>query len=143
MKKKFREIIVHLFALSYLVKIGNLKFTFVRAANMITPCFMLCGIALIKNPNYPVMDMFTIISLILCFIMLFFGFVYFKFYPVKREELDTEQKFFYDEYQKSFKGKLHSNNFANYVDTFKYYNIIPFLSNIIFLIITLIIIYYV
>lgn len=143
MKKTFRELIVHLFALSYLVKIGKTKFTFLRAANMIAPSFMLVGIAIIKNPNYPEPDLFTIISLILCFTMVFFGFVYFRIYPVERYELDIEQKFFYDEYKKIFEGKNHHNNYANYVDTFEYYNIVPFLSNIVFLILTLIIIYYV
>lgn len=90
-----RKLIIKHFALDYIAIIFGQRTNWVRAANIIFPLFCINGVYSIKTETYPLETTIGIILLALLVIALFFGFVYFKLYPVKWEELDRMQKWQY------------------------------------------------
>lgn len=83
-----RKIIVKHFALDAWVVLFGRVVNFPRASRVISPLFVLAGVAEIYQS-------FEAITLILCAIAIFFGFVYFRFKPVDYWELNDVQKFQY------------------------------------------------
>lgn len=89
----FRKFIIRNFALDYITPIGN----FVRAANWIFPGFVSMGIFSVALKN----DFWLHISMIYTLIAVFFGFIYFRIFPIKESEYDLlseTQKYAYDFY---------------------------------------------
>lgn len=86
-----RKFIVKHFALDYICKVYGYTFNFVRPATFIFPLFVINGILAIKY-DYP---MWQIVFLIPLAISLFIGFLYFRFFPIKWQELELEQLFQY------------------------------------------------
>lgn len=92
-----RKWIVRNFALGTWVKIGNVKFHTLRAPRVIVPIFVVTGLVIITDPNYPAIQWFDIVLLGILTVALWFGFnlfkiSYFSLWPVAYEELDDEQK---------------------------------------------------
>ncbi len=90
-----RNLIVKYLALSYRVKVFGKKFAFVRAANVIVPVMLLLFWAILNNESYPVPDLFTWVMLAITAVVCGVNLVYLRFFPVKWEELDKEQKWYY------------------------------------------------
>jgi hypothetical protein len=89
-----RKLIVKHFALDYFITIFGKKFNAPRASRVIFPLFLLTGFTLIFfTPDYPEPSPILWTFYILDLTALFFGFVYFRIWPVKWEELDESQKF--------------------------------------------------
>lgn len=86
-----RKFIVKHFAMDYICKVFGYTFNFVRPATFIFPLFVLNGIIAIKY-DYPTWQIIFLIPLV---VSLFLGFLYFRFFPVKWQELDMEQLFQY------------------------------------------------
>ncbi len=82
-----RKFIVKHFALDYICRVFDYTFNFTRSATFIFPLFVLNGIIALKY-DFPV---WQIVFLIPLAVSLFFGFLYFRFFPVKWQELDMEQ----------------------------------------------------
>lgn len=83
-----RKLIVQQFALDAWIRVFGRVYNFPRASRIIFPLFVLAGIA-------EIYETFEAVTLILCAISVFFGFVYFRFYPVKFDELNDVQKYQY------------------------------------------------
>lgn len=89
----FRKFILRNFALDYITPVGN----FVRAANWIFPGFVAMGTFGVVFDN----DTMVYVSLVYTLIAVFFGFIYFRLFPLKEEEYDLlseTQKYAYDFY---------------------------------------------
>ncbi len=146
-----RSLIVKYLALSYRVRLFKKEFVFPRAANILIPLLLLLGYALVKNDSYPVLDLFTIVSLILNAIVWFTVIVYLKVYPVKWYELDREQKWFFGNGVLSGKTKavFEDGQFQEWqsikhkerVNNKKFRNVLAFLVNPLALMILLFLIY--
>lgn len=93
--KSLRNWLVKNFVLNYMFTIFGKTFNAPRASRIIFPLFFITGIFVARNPNWPTPTLFIWILYALCAIALFFGFVYFSFFPVKWEELDKSQKYQY------------------------------------------------
>ena len=90
-----RKWLVKNFVLDYMVSIFGKKYNAPRASRIIYPVFVITGIANVFNDNWPTPTLFVWFMYLLTATSLFFGFVYFRFFPVKWEELDEFQKFQY------------------------------------------------
>ena len=90
-----RKWLVKNFALDYMVSIFGKTYNAPRASRIIYPAFVITGIANLLNDNWPTPTLFVWFMYLLTATSLFFGFVYFRFFPVKWEELDEFQKFQY------------------------------------------------
>ena len=90
-----RKWLVKNFVLDYMVSIFGKTYNAPRASRIIYPAFVITGIANILNDNWPTPTLFVWFMYLLTATSLFFGFVYFRFFPVKWEELDEFQKFQY------------------------------------------------
>ena len=90
-----RKFIVKHFALNYSTKLFGTTFTALRASRIIFPVFCLAGFLTAINPNWPELTWYTTLAYLLVGIVVYFGFIYFRFYPVKWNELDEYQKFQY------------------------------------------------
>jgi len=90
-----RKWLVKNFVLDYMVSIFGKTYNAPRASRIIYPAFVITGIANILNDNWPTPTLFVWFMYLLTAASLFFGFVYFRFFPVKWEELDEFQKFQY------------------------------------------------
>ena len=76
-----RKLIVKLFALDYIVKIGSKKLGFTRSANFIFPSLLATmTLSATHNPYWWV-------GLVFFFIFVFFGFVYFRIKPLQTEDV--------------------------------------------------------
>ena len=87
----FRKFIINHFALYYITKFGN----FPRAANWIFPGFITMGLSMLVWQR----DIWCYLSLMYIWITLFFGFIYFRWIPIKESEysyLTATQKIAYD-----------------------------------------------
>lgn len=96
--KAIRQFIVKHFALDYMSR------TFIffgayrsapRASRIIYPLMVITGFISVTNPDWPNPTFIIWMLYGLLAISLFLGFVYFKFFPVKWEELDNFQKYQY------------------------------------------------
>jgi len=86
-----RKFLVKHFVLDYFIG----KYHFPRASRIIFPLFMITGYLHIEP------DFFSWCMIGVTVVALFFGFVYFRMFPVSRYELDTSQKKQYDNIKKS------------------------------------------
>lgn len=95
-----RALIVKYFALSWRVQFFGRQRAWLRAANIIFPLMCLLALAVY-------FDSFVAKCIVFALLIpsLYFGFVYFYQYPVKWEELDDEQKWFYGAYLTKFDKK--------------------------------------
>lgn len=96
--KVVRQFIVKHFALDYMSR------TFIffgayrsapRASRIIYPLMVITGYISVTNPDWPNPTFLIWVLYGLLATSLFLGFVYFRFYPVKWEELDDFQKYQY------------------------------------------------
>jgi hypothetical protein len=90
-----RKWLVKNFVLDYMVSIFGKTYNAPRASRIIYPAFVITGIANVFNDNWPTPTLFVWFMYLLTATSLFFGFVYFRFFPVKWEELDEFQKLQY------------------------------------------------
>lgn len=93
--KKFRELIVKHFVLDYTMKLFGKTYSAPRASRVIFPVFVVTGYFVATNPNYPTPSFLLWVLYALTATVLYFGFVHFRFYPVKFSELDNQQKLQY------------------------------------------------
>lgn len=89
-KKEFRKLIVKRFALSYIGK----NFATLRASTIIYPLMVINGSLIAFGDG---LNWYAFVPLLISF---YFGFIYFRIYPVSREELDDSQKLQYDQFYK-------------------------------------------
>lgn len=94
--KKIRIFLVRQFALNRLTKvlgfIGPYRST-LRCTRIIYPLVVLTGYFWVQSPDYPHPTTLALILMIAMIISLLIGFVYFRFFPVKWDELDDFQKY--------------------------------------------------
>ena len=93
--KDIREFLVKNFVLDYFFTVFGKQYRAVRASRIIFPLVVLSGWFSATNYDFPIPGPGLWILYILLSLSLFFGFVYFKFYPAKWEELDVMQKYQY------------------------------------------------
>lgn len=93
-----RKFLVKNFALDYRVKLFGRQYGAPRASRIIFPVFVATGIANCYNDNYPTPTALIWFLYALTVLVLFFGFVYFRFRPIKFNELDDLQKLQYGYY---------------------------------------------
>jgi hypothetical protein len=90
-----RKWLVKNFVLDYMINIFGKTYNAPRASRIIFPVFVITGIFVSINPDWPTPTPLIWFLYLITAIVLFFGFVYFRFSPVKWEELDEFQKFQY------------------------------------------------
>lgn len=88
-----RKFITKHFALDYICKFYGYTFNFTRSATFIFPLFVINAILALNFGFTPL----QLITLIPFGISLFFGFMYFRFYPISHEEMDIVQIYQYGE----------------------------------------------
>jgi len=87
-----RKFLIKNFVLDYRVKLFGKNYNAPRASRIIFPVFVATGVANCFNDNYPTPTALIWFLYGLTALVLFFGFVYFRFRPVKFNELDNFQK---------------------------------------------------
>lgn len=113
-----RKLIVRLFALDYMYNIFGLRLNAPRAGTIIFPLFVITGILLaFFTPDYPTPTNLLWFVYVLDVLAVFFGFVYFRFYPIKWEELDNSQKL-----QRGSRGNLTDAQEKEWLELYKFYN---------------------
>lgn len=90
-----RKFLVKHFVLDYTANIFGWQYNAPRASRIIFPLMVLSGWFSTTNPDWPTPTPLVWVLYSLLATSLFFGFVYFRFYPAKWEELDNFQKFQY------------------------------------------------
>lgn len=106
-----RKWIVRNFVLGTWVKIGKVKFHTLRAPRVIVPIFVVTGLTIITDPNYPAIQWFDIVLLTILLTSLWIGFnfsklSYFSLWPANIDEMDDEQK---HDYLRAIKGGFLPN----------------------------------
>lgn len=94
-----REFIIKHFALNYHISLFGRLYSAPRASRIIFPLLVITGYFSVTNINWPTPTFFVCVLYFLLSLALFFGFVYFRFYPVQWEELDNLQKYQYGSFQ--------------------------------------------
>jgi hypothetical protein len=87
-----RKFLVKHFVLDYTSNIFGWQSNAPRASRIIYPLMVLSGWFSTTNPDWPNPTPLVWVLYSLLAASLFFGFVYFRFYPAKWEELDKFQK---------------------------------------------------
>nr|DAI55968.1 MAG TPA: hypothetical protein [Bacteriophage sp.] len=90
-----RKFLINYFALNYSVKVFGKTVSWVRAANVIFPLFVITGLLMTINTTIA----YCILPILA--VSVFCGFVYFEIYPLKETEidlLDNVQKYSYSIY---------------------------------------------
>jgi hypothetical protein len=90
-----RKWLVKNFVLDYTFKIFGKLYNAPRASRIIYPIFVITGLLVSTNPDWPTPTPLIWFMYFLCATALFFGFVYFKIKPAKWDELDEFQKYQY------------------------------------------------
>ena len=94
--KAMRIFLVRQFALNRLTRIlgfiGPLRST-LRCTRIIYPLVVLTGFFWVTSPDYPHPTTLALVLMIAMIISLFIGFVYFRIFSVKWDELDDFQKY--------------------------------------------------
>jgi hypothetical protein len=93
--KKIRQFLVRNFVLDYTFKLFGVQRNAPRASRIIYPLMAITGYFSATNPDYPTPTLLIWVLYALLATALFFGFIYFRIYPAKWEELDEIQKFQY------------------------------------------------
>lgn len=93
-----RKFMIKNFALDYICKVFNYTFNFTRGAVFLFPAFLLSGIYVVLISDWPEISIYDAVILVLLGILVFLAFFYFRFKPVKVEELaDLEQVYMYEQ----------------------------------------------
>jgi len=90
-----RNWLVKNFVLDYQLKLFNTIYNAPRASRIIFPLFVITGILICFNSDWPIPTIPIWICYFLDLLSLFFGFIYFHIIPVEWEELDNYQKYQY------------------------------------------------
>lgn len=91
-----RHLLIKLFVLDYFFKVFGTTFNIARVNVILYPLISITGLVIIFfTPYWPIPTTTLWVLYFLNAIVLFFGFIYFRFKPVKWEELDNFQKFQY------------------------------------------------
>lgn len=90
-----RKFLVKNFVLDYRIKLFGSCYNAPRASRIIFPLFVVTGMTNALNENFPTPTTFIWIMYSLTALALFFGFIYFSYFPVKFSELDSYQKLQY------------------------------------------------
>ena len=93
--KEIRKFLVKHFVLDYTFMLFGRHYDAPRASRIIYPLMVITGYISVTNPDWPTPTVLIWALYFLLALALFFGFVYFRYYPVKWEELDDRQKFQY------------------------------------------------
>ena len=93
--KKIRHWLVKNFVLDYYLTIFNIKYNAPRASRIIFPLFVITGMLICFNDDWPTPTIPIWIMYILVTLSLYFGFMHFKIFPVTWIELDDLQKYQY------------------------------------------------
>ncbi len=117
--EKLRKLIIKHFVLDYTISIFGKTYSAPRASRIIFPVFVVTGYFVATNPNYPTPSFLIWVLYFLTALVLYFGFVYFRFFPVKFSELDDKQKLQYGHFayesltrnEKKEWDKLYINSF--------------------------------
>jgi hypothetical protein len=113
-----RKWLVKNFVLDYMFKLFGKTYNAPRASRIIFPIFVITGLLVATNPDWPTPTPLIWLMYLFCATSLFFGFVYFKIKPAKWEELDKFQKFQYG----AFKiNQLTPNQLKEYLQIYKEY----------------------
>lgn len=93
-----RNFLIKNFVLDYIYKVWGVTFRYTRGAVIIWPTFVITGLNIALDLDWPEIDLFDVLSLVWLLITVFFGFAYFRMKPVKFDELkDLEQVFVYEQ----------------------------------------------
>jgi hypothetical protein len=95
-----RKFLVKHFVLDYFFTVLGKRYNAPRASRVIYPLMLLCGWFTATNYDFPTPNIGLWILYILLVLSLFFGFVYFRIYPAKWDELDNLQKLQYGFFMK-------------------------------------------
>lgn len=98
--KQLRQFLVKNFVLDYTFNLFGKIYNAPRASRIIFPLFVITGIANILNDDFPTPNGLVWFLYFLVALALFFGFVYFRLFPAKWEELDDFQKYQYGIFKK-------------------------------------------
>lgn len=90
-----RKLLIKHFVLDYMFTIFGTTFNAPRASRIIFPVFVVTGFFCATNDDYPTPYLGLWILYAITAIVLYFGFVHFRFFKVKYKELDEFQKFQY------------------------------------------------
>jgi hypothetical protein len=90
-----RKFLVKNFVLDYQINLFGTKYNAPRASRIIYPLFLITGLANGLNNNFPTPTPFIWFMYFVTALALFFGFVYFRYFPAKFSELDKRQKLQY------------------------------------------------
>lgn len=90
-----RKFLVKNFVLDYQGNYFGWRFNAPRASRVIYPLMVITGFFSVTNPDWPTPTPLVWVLYALLATALFFGFIYFRIYPAKWEELDHHQKFQY------------------------------------------------
>jgi hypothetical protein len=113
-----RKWLVKNFVLDYQHKMFGKTWNAPRASRIIFPLFVITGFLNARNLDWPEPTLLIWVMYLLCAVALYFGFVHFKIFPVKWEELDDFQKF---QYGMLKGGELTSEQYIEWVKLSKKY----------------------
>lgn len=92
-----RKYLINNFALYHRYKfLWLIKGSSLRAPRIIFPLFVISGLVTYLNPVWPDIIWWCWLAYVPTLISLYFGFIYFEFYPIKNKDwdlLDEEQKY--------------------------------------------------
>ena len=94
-----RKLLIKHFVLDYMFTIFGTTFNAPRASRIIFPIFVITGWFCVTNDNYPTPYLGLWLLYLLTVIVLYFGFIHFRFFKVKYKELDEFQKWQYGLYK--------------------------------------------
>jgi hypothetical protein len=95
-----RKFLVKHFVLDYFFTVLGKQYNAPRASIIIYPLMALCGWFTATNYDYPTPSIGLWFLYALLSLSLFFGFIYFRIYPAKWDELDNLQKLQYGFFNK-------------------------------------------
>jgi len=93
--KQFRHWLVKNFVLDYQLTLFNTTYNAPRASRIIFPLFVITGTLNCFNDDWPTPTPLIWCLYFLVALSLYFGFMYFKYFPVTWLELDDWQKYQY------------------------------------------------
>ena len=111
-----RKFLVRNFVLDYTANIFGWQYNAPRASRIIYPLMVITGWFSVTNPDWPAPTPLVWFLYSLLATSLFFGFVYFRFSPVKWEELDKFQKYQYGMFHSA---KLTKDQYKEWVKIYE------------------------
>lgn len=114
-----RKFLVKNFVLDYQGDWFGWKFNAPRASRIIYPLMVITGWFSVTNPDWPNPTLLVWFLYTLLAVALFFGFVYFRFYPAQWQELDAFQKYQYGIFKAA---ELSKSQYKEWVEISKMFN---------------------